>query len=84
MSKQIGSSNTTSAQREAIIRLANSNLTQAQIADAFQMSTRIIQCILKNYEQRGHVNDLLRSERPHRINNRCLCFLQHSLDNNRR
>ena len=82
MSKQIDSSNTTFAQCEIIIRLANSNLTQAQIAHAFKMTTRTVQCILKNYEEHGHVDDLPRSERPHRINDRGLRFLQRSLNDN--
>ena len=82
MLKQIDSSNTTSTQCEAIIRLANSNLTQAQIAHAFKMMTCTVQHILKNYEKHDHVNDLFRSECSYKINNKGLHFLQHSLNDN--
>ena len=84
MPKFSGTSNTTPAQCEAIIKLANSCLPQGEIAKAFNCSTRTIQCILKNYAEHGHVNDAPRSGRPRKINDCGLHYLQHSLDGDRR
>ena len=72
MPKQIGKRNTTPAEHQAIVSMASSGISQAEMAKAFNITIRGVQKILQKYEGQGHVNDLPRTGRPSIINDRGL------------
>ena len=84
MPKQLGARNTTPAERLAIIHMAKSLVPLAEIANSFNRPLRTVQQVLKNHKDRGHVEDLPRSGRPTKINDRAIRHLKKFIDSDRR
>ena len=50
MPKQTGKRNTTPAERQAIVSMASSGISQAEMAKAFNITIQGVQKILQKYE----------------------------------
>jgi transposase len=70
MPKVVGDENTSPELRHTIVCLAQQNIPRTVIANSFNLHLRTVFSIIQRYKLRGHNEDLPRSGRPCKINER--------------
>ena len=83
MPKQLGRRNLTPEERRLVVSLADSAYPRDVIAEQFNCSVRTVYQILQNHKSRDTFEDLPRSGRPFKINDRALCHLDRHMDTSR-
>ena len=83
MLKQLGRRNFTPKEHKLVVFLANSAYSCNIIAEQFNYSVRTVYQILQNHKTRDTFEDLPRSGRPFKINNRAFRHLDRHIDTNR-
>ena len=83
MPKQLGRRNLTLEECRLVVSLADSAYPHDVIAEQFNCSVRTVYQILQNHKSRDTFEDLLRSGRSFKINNRALHHLDRHIDTSR-
>ena len=83
MLKQLGRRNLTPEERRLVVSLADSAYPCDVIAEQFNCSVRTVYQILQNHKSRDTFEDLPRSGRPFKINDRALRHLDRHMDTSR-
>ena len=84
MPKTTGKENTSPQLRAFILRRHEEGMSNSDIASFVGTTTRTIQRILKNYQERGHHDDAPRSGRPPKLSERDMRRIKYDLEGNRR
>ena len=84
MPKQLKRRNLTPEEQRLVVSLANSAYPCDVIAEQFNCSVRTVYQILQNHKTRDTFEDLPRSGRPFKINDRALRYLDRHIDTSRR
>ena len=83
MPKQLGRRNLTPEERRLVVSLADSAYPCDIIAKQFNCSVKTVYQILQNHKTRDTFENLPRSGRPFKINNRALHYLDRHMDTSR-
>ena len=84
MPETLGKGNTTPELHALICSKYQDGISSSDIAAFSNTTTRTVQRIIKNYQERGHHDDAARSGRPPRLDDRGIRHLKYTVEGNRR